>query len=191
MELIFVSQEDYNNKHEPYWAKKLVANFDELFIVPEGGANEWGRAGAGLINRFIKDTYTHIAVSVGTGTTLIGLRNKINEHQQLLGFVPMKQGSYLKGYISEHVQPDRNHNWQLFDEWHFGGFGKWNDELIRFMNEFYETNNIPLDMVYTSKMMYGMQQMLLSGYFDKDAKVLCIHTGGLQGNASVQDKLVY
>lgn len=191
MELIFVSQEDYKNKHEPEWAEKLVAQFDEIFIIPEGGANEWGRAGAGLINRFIKDSYTHVAVSVGSGTTLIGIRNKTNEKQQILGFAPMKQGLYLKEYINEHVQPGKNRNWQLFDDWHLGGFGKWNDELLRFMNDFYSTNNIPLDIVYTSKMMYGIQQMLLSGFFNETDKVLCIHSGGLQGNVSVKDKLVY
>ena len=191
MELIFVSQEDYNNKHEPEWAKKMVAHFDEIFIVPEGGANEWGRAGAGLINRFIKNTHTHVAVSVGSGTTLIGLRNKINERQQILGFAPMKQGLYLKEYISEHIQKDMNRNWQLFDQWHCGGFGKWNDDLLGFMNDFYAVNNIPLDIAYTSKMMYGIKDMLQSGFFAKEDKILCIHTGGLQGNASVKDKLIY
>src|SRR5208337_3006280 len=117
---------DYNNKHEPQWAENLVAHFDEIFIIPEGGANEWGRVGAGLINRFINDTYTHIAVSVGTGTTLVGIRNKTHVAQQILGFAPMKQGQYLHEHINEHIQPDKNNNWQLFDQWHFGGFGKWN-----------------------------------------------------------------
>ncbi len=191
MELVFVSQEDYKNKHDGGWINKLVANFDELLIIPEGGANEWGRAGAGLINRFIKDTYTHVVVAVGTGTTMIGIRNKIDERQQVLGFAPMKQGIYLKDYISEHIQSGKNHNWQLFDNWHFGGFGKWNDELISFMNDFYYQNNIPLDMVYTSKMMYGIRDMLIAGDFDPDAKILCVHSGGLQGNASMKEKLNY
>lgn len=191
MELIFVSQEDYKNKNDSEWINKLVANFDELLIIPEGGANEWGRAGAGLINRFIKNTYTHVAVSVGSGTTMIGIRNKINERQQVLGFVPMKQGVYLKGYISEHIQPGSNKNWQLFDNWHFGGFGKWNDELLSFMNDFYRQNNIPLDIIYTSKMMYGIKDMLMAGDFDEGARILCVHSGGLQGNVSVKDKLIY
>ena len=191
MELIFVSQEEYKNKQDGGWINKLVASFDELLIIPEGGANEWGRAGAGLINRFVKDTYTHVAVAVGTGTTLIGLRNKINERQQILGFAPMRQGLYLKDYISEHIQEGRNKDWQLFDNWHLGGFGKWNDELITFMNDFYYQNNIPLDVVYTSKMMYGVRDMLAAGDFDAGARILCVHSGGLQGNASVKDKLNY
>jgi 1-aminocyclopropane-1-carboxylate deaminase len=191
MELIFVSQADYENKHEPKWARNLVAHFDEIFIIPEGGANEWGRVGAGLINRFIDAKYTQVILSVGTGTTFIGLRNKIDPKQQMLGFVPMKQGAYLHTHIVEHLPQDKNRNWQLFDEWHFGGFGRWNKELLMFMNAFYTTNSIPLDMVYTGKMMYGLQQMLIADYFDKEEKILCIHSGGLQGNASVKQELIY
>jgi 1-aminocyclopropane-1-carboxylate deaminase len=191
MELIFVTQEDYKNSHQPEWAANIVAHFDEIMIIPEGGANEWGRTGAGLLSRFIKDDYTHVVVSVGTGTTLIGLRNKISEQQQILGFVPMKNGVYLKGNIGSHLAPGKEKNWQLFDDWHFGGFGKWNNELLGFMNDFYRENNIPLDIVYTSKMMFGVREMLADNSFSSCDKLLCIHTGGLQGNVSVRGELIY
>ncbi len=191
MELIFVTKEDYNNKHEPKWIKNIVAHFDEIFMIPEGGANEWGRAGAGLLDRFIKDDYSHIAVAVGSGTTLIGIRNKINDQQQILGFAPMKKGAYLKAYISDHIIPVKNKNWQLFDEWHFGGFGKWNNNLLNFMNDFYREHKIPLDVVYTSKMMYGMSEMLANNSFSSCDRILCIHSGGLQGNVSVKDELCF
>jgi len=191
MELIFVSQEDYKNRHEPQWASTLVEHFDEVFIIPEGGANEWGRKGAGLIGRFINDSYTHIVLAVGTGTMLIGLRNQLDIQQQVLGFVPMKQGAYLKENISEHLLNGKNANWELFDEWHFGGFGKWNKELLAFMNDFYTENKMPLDIVYTSKMMYGLREMLYGSHFSSHERILCIHSGGLQGNVSVKDELVW
>lgn len=191
MELIFVSHEDYKNKHEPAWATNLVSHFDELFIIPEGGDNEWGRQGAGLISRFISNNYTHILLSVGTGTTLAGLRNKLDVKQQIIGFVPMKQGGYIKDTIAKHIIPEKNDNWELHDAWHFGGFGKCNDELLRFMNDFYTVNTIPLDIVYTGKMMYGVQALISAGAFAPDSRLLTIHTGGLQGNASVKDQLVY
>lgn len=191
MHLIFVTQEDYKNKEEPEWAKSLVAHFDEILIIPEGGANEKGRAGAGLISRFVHDSYSHILVCVGTGTTLIGLRNKLKAHQNVMGFVPMKQGAYVGEHIAAHLQEYKNRNWELFDDWHFGGFGKWKPELITFMNEFYDVNNIPLDIVYTSKMMYGLNEMLKDNYFSTCDKILCIHSGGLQGNSSVKNELIY
>ncbi len=185
MQLVFVTKEDYNQKDDKVWINDLARHFDEIYIIPEGGANEPGRKGAGLINRFINNSYTHIAVSVGTGTTLAGLRNSLPAEQSMLGFVPMKQGGYLREYIATHLNPGKNENWQLLDSWNFGGFGKWNTELITFMNDFHNTNNIPLDIIYTSKMMFGLRELIYSDTFQPTDKILCIHTGGLQGNEGV------
>ena len=192
MELIFVSKEEYADKDTPDWANNFVRHFDEILFIPEGGANEWGRAGAALLNRFIADSYTHVVLAVGSGTTMIGIRNSIAATQQVMGFVPMKGGAYLDKYIESHLHPGQNGNWQLTDEYHFGGFGKWNLELIRFMNEFYKENHIPLEIIYTSKMMYGLHQMLMDNQFSASTdRILCIHSGGLQGNVTVKGQLIY
>lgn len=185
MELIFLTKTEYDRADEPDAIKELVAHFDEVFIIPEGGANYWGRKGAGLICKHIKESYTHIVTSVGSATTLIGIRNEAPLTQTVLGFVPMKGGEYLVETVSKHLHPDKNLRWQLFDRWHFGGFGKSNNELIQFMNDFYTECSIPLDIIYTSKMMYGLKQLITEGYFKKEDKILAIHSGGLQGNSSV------
>jgi len=70
-------------------------------------------------------------------------------------------------------------------EYHFGGYAKKNEELIRFINHFYKENSIPLDFVYTGKMMFGVYNLVEKGNFSKGSKILCIHTGGLQGNQSL------
>jgi len=191
MERIFVSKEDYNDRHEPGWVNEFVQHFDDILFVPEGGANEWGRAGAGLLSRFVTDDYTHIALAVGTGTTLIGLRNTLPPHQQVIGFAPMKEGAYLSAHIQSHLHAGHERNWKLVDAYHFGGFGKWTKELVAFMNDFYRDNKVPLDMVYTAKMMYGIQDMLLRNEFTVSDRLLCIHSGGLQGNSSLAKELVY
>ncbi len=191
MELLFASQEDYRNRHQPLWAEQLVAHFDEIMIVPEGGANERGRKGAGLIDRFVNRSYTHIAMCVGTGTTLAGLRNQLPEEQHILGFVPMKQTDEQRHYISEHVPGISQYSWSLVPDLRFGGFGKWKDELLVFMNEFYRDHKIPLDIVYTGKMMYNLKEMLDDNFFSSSDRILCIHSGGLQGNVSVKEQLIY
>jgi 1-aminocyclopropane-1-carboxylate deaminase/D-cysteine desulfhydrase-like pyridoxal-dependent ACC family enzyme len=191
MELIFVTREDYSQRHQPEWAEQLVSHFDEIYIIPEGGANERGRAGAGLINRFVGNAYTHIALAVGTGTTMAGLRNALRADQYMLGFVPMKQTHEQQHYIESHTNADKAGSWTLIPDGVFGGFGKWNDALLAFMNDFHADNHIPLDVVYTSKMMYHLRQMLDDNYFSTHHRMLCIHSGGLQGNASVQQYLRY
>lgn len=190
MELIFVTKEDYERQGEPEWEKELASKFDDLYIIPEGGANEWGRKGAGLITKFIKNDYTHVLLSVGSGTTMCGIRNKLPTSQYVLGFAPMKGGAYLESHIKPHLYDGQDANWQVFDSWHFGGFGKQTPGLVAFMNEFYDTHNIPLDIIYTSKMMYGLRDMIGQEYFKPEDKLLAIHTGGLQGNVSVEG-LVY
>jgi 1-aminocyclopropane-1-carboxylate deaminase len=57
---------------------------------------------------------------------------------------------------------------------------KVNEDLIAFINQFYITTQIPLDPIYTGKMVYGVLD-LANNYFPSHSKILLIHTGGLQG----------
>jgi 1-aminocyclopropane-1-carboxylate deaminase/D-cysteine desulfhydrase-like pyridoxal-dependent ACC family enzyme len=75
--------------------------------------------------------------------------------------------------------------YSFITDYHFGGYAKKTDELISFMNEFYVENNIPLDFVYTAKMMFGINDLAKKNYFLPGSNILCIHTGGLQGNQSL------
>jgi 1-aminocyclopropane-1-carboxylate deaminase len=60
------------------------------------------------------------------------------------------------------------------------------------MNEFYRTQNIPTDFVYTGKMIYAVMDKIKSGYFEQGSNMVIIHTGGLQGNLSLPSgKLIY
>ncbi len=188
MRLVFVTHEDYARKYDKAWLEYLSAQYDHPMIIPEGGANEQGRTGAAEIASMVPRHYTHIAVSVGTGTTLAGIADRVEGGVRLIGFAPMKGGRYLNDEVGKLVS--RN-NFTIYDDWHFGGFGKHTGELVSFMNKFYIEQQVPLDMVYTAKMMFGLQQQILTGMYDKQAKILCLHTGGLQGNVSLKDKLVY
>ena len=191
MQLHFISREEYKQKNDEVWLSELSAKFNDPFIIPEGGANEWGRLGAEDIAAQIPEGYTHVCVSAGTGTTFIGLRNALPLQMNVIAFAPMRDGQYLEEEIESHLKRGKDGNWWLFDNWHFGGFAKSNNELISFMNNFYKINDCPLDIVYTGKMMYGVQELIRTDFFAPGSKVLCIHTGGLQGNSSVQDMLSY
>jgi 1-aminocyclopropane-1-carboxylate deaminase len=191
MQLVFVSNEKYAQKNNAAYLKELSNRYDRPFIIPEGGANEWGRQGCETIANYIDNTYSHVCVSVGTGTTFIGLRNALPAKVKLNGYVPMKNGAYLTRELRQYISASSDDNWKLFDEWHCGGFGKWNFELIEFMNTFYKLHQVPLDIIYTGKMMYGIQQQLQRGDFPNNATILCIHSGGLQGNDSVKQRLIY
>lgn len=190
MELMMMSKGDYDAAEEKSREDEFVFGDCDSYVIPEGGANELGRTGAGMIAHFCSTRYTHIALSVGSGTTFAGIRNNMLKNQKLLGFVPIKGGKYLNNHIAPYTGGN-NENWELFDDWHFGGFGKWDSELINFMNDFYKIHSIPLDIIYTSKMMYGIRKLIMQGHFNSYDRILCIHTGGLQGNASIKNELTY
>jgi 1-aminocyclopropane-1-carboxylate deaminase len=191
MELKFLSREAYVQKEDPEFLQQLAAEYPNTFIIPEGGANQQGREGASEISDLIPPGYTHICVSIGTGTTFIGLRNTLPTSQILLGFVPMKGGTYLHSTIPSYLYPGKDVNWQLLDHYHFGGFAKSTADLVSFINTFYTHTSIPLDVVYTSKMFYGIRDLIQNSFIPASAKILAIHTGGLQGNRSIRHKLIY
>lgn len=191
MALHYISYEDYSRKGDEDMLQNLGLIFPGTFIIPEGGANDYGRLGAEEIAAYIPDYYTHIAVSVGTGTTLVGIVNRLHIQQSVRGFAPMKGGGYLNDEVCCYIHEEKQANYKIYDNWHFGGFGKYNDALILFMNDFYKQNNIPLDVVYTAKMMSGIKEQVTAGVFDVAARILCIHTGGLQGNTSLAGRLIY
>ena len=74
-------------------------------------------------------------------------------------------------------------------EYNFGGYGKVNKTLIDFMNDFKLKTSIPLDQVYTGKMLFGILDLARKDYFDPNTKILAIHSGGLQGIAGMNNVL--
>lgn len=160
-----------------YRTDKLINNYQDYYVIPEGGTNALAVKGCEDILTEMDAEFNYICTSVGTGGTVSGLINCSQPSQQVLGF-PALKGSFLQEDISKFVSKT---NWKLMTDYHFGGYGKINLELIRFINEFKEKQQIPLDPVYTGKMMFGIFNLIRKGYFPKGSKILAIHTGGLQG----------
>jgi D-cysteine desulfhydrase len=52
---------------------------------------------------------------------------------------------------------------------------------MQFIQEFEAAYSIPLEQVYTGKMLFGIQQMILRGEIKPEQRLLVLHTGGLQG----------
>ena len=60
-----------------------------------------------------------------------------------------------------------------------------NDFIIDFNNKL----QIPLDAIYTGKMMMGILDLIAKDYFSKGSNILAVHTGGLQGNKGMNERL--
>lgn len=182
MDLVFWDRADYARKNDPEVLAGLHETYPAAFIIPEGGANAEGCRGAGMITKHISGTYDYCVLSVGTGTTLAGLRNTLPISTFILGMAPMKGGGYLKESVRGFLDPDADSGWDITDRFHEGGFGKSNSHLSDYMDLFYRENHIRLDRVYTAKMMLGVEVLIREAYFPPGSRILCIHTGGLTGN---------
>ncbi len=177
MHLEFVERSIYKNKTDPGYLQQLMQNYKRYFIIPEGGTNELAIKGCEEILTIKDQSFDIICCAVGTGGTIAGLINASLPTQKIIGF-PALKGDFLKEDICKFV---KQNNWELWGDYHFGGYAKVDSKLINFMNDFKLRYNIPLDPVYTAKMMYGIFESISSGKIPQTAKVLAIHTGGLQG----------
>lgn len=185
MQLAFVSRSAYDARYEESYWDYWRALYPGFYIVPEGGNNAFGIQGTREILAAIDKVYDVVACSIGTGTTFNGVLDVLSSHTKGLGFAPFKKGIYLK----DHIQTSHT-DWEVIDAYHFGGFGKHNEVLIAFMNDFYMQTGILLDKVYTAKMMYGIVDLIVQGKLPLTSRILAIHTGGLQGNHTIKEQLV-
>lgn len=180
MELRFVTRSEYrllrNHKH---W-QDLPGIKPNQYWLPEGGANALALKGIGEIVDQIEIPYDKLCVACGTGTTLAGLIRKVPDQKSVLGFAASNKAHYLESDVKS-VLTINCHNWEIFHHYHFGGFATLNTTLSAFMDEFEANTLIPLEPVYTGKMLYGIYDLIAKSHFEPGQCIVAIHTGGLQG----------
>jgi len=184
MQLNHVERSTYKNKEAI--KEQYLEQDSAIYWINEGGYSHLGAAGAQLMTQWIPDTATHIVCAVGTGTMMAGLIKGALPHQQVIGI------SALKGHWELHndvlallTAAEKQKKIHVIHDYHFGGYAKCNPKLIDWMNHLYRLYQLPTDRVYTSKMMYGLFQLLEQGYFAPGSRIVAIHSGGLQGNLSL------
>ncbi len=186
MQFKFIARSDYRLKHTSKFIADLRKEFGDFYLVPEGGTNELAIKGCEEILKPADEEFDVICCGIGTGGTISGLINSAKAYQKVLGF-PALKGDFLQKEIEQYTI--QNNNWSLINDYHFGGFGKINEELINFINYFKQETSIPLDPIYTGKMMFGIVDLIKNEYFNKGTKILAIHTGGLQGIQGMNERL--
>ncbi|MBT8261015.1 MAG: pyridoxal-phosphate dependent enzyme [Bacteroidia bacterium] len=185
MQFKFVTREHYRQKTSESFIENLKTEFGSFYLLPEGGTNKYAIKGCEEILTKEDSQFDYICSAVGTGGTISGLINSTANHQTVIGF-PALKGDFLKHEIKKWTN---NTNWELNTNYHFGGYAKINSELVEFINMFKSDFGIPLDPVYTGKMLFGIFDMIKKEKFKKGSKILAIHTGGLQGIVGMNQML--
>lgn len=178
MQLIFLSRQKYS-------AKEIPEDYlNDFHIVNEGGYGVAGAMGASEIISGEMPCYTHIVCAVGTGTMLAGLINGM-KCPNVIGVSVLKGNYEVEKNVKDIVVTDKI-NWSVIHDYHFGGYAKHPKQLIDYMNDLYSATGIPTDIVYTSKLFYAVEDLARKGFFPDKSKVLIIHSGGIQGNYSLE-----
>ena len=187
MKFEFVTRDAYRNKNTPQFLEKLQEKYSNFYLIPEGGTNELAVKGCEEILTEQDNQFDYICLCVGTGGTISGVINSSKSHQKVLGF-PALKGDFLAKEVRRYSK--EKHHWELINKYHFGGYAKYNDELIHFINRFKKETKISLDPIYTGKMMFGIVDMIVNNKFKTGSKILVIHTGGLQGIDGFNQRLL-
>lgn len=177
MHFEFVSREEYRTKSTIEYTELLKQKYGEFYLIPEGGTNQLAVKGCREMLTQDDNEFDMICCPIGTGGTIAGLINQSKAHQTIIGF-PALKGNFLNQEIEKYVTKK---NWNIFEDYHFGGYAKYTSDFINFLNKFTRETHIQLDPIYTGKMIYGILDLVKKGYFPRGTKLLAIHTGGLQG----------
>jgi len=178
MQLQFVSREHYRRKQSPDYLAQLQQDYPDYYVIPEGGTNTFAIQGCQeILNTQDRESYDLICCAVGTGGTIAGLIEASHSQQHLLGFSALK-GDFLSRELEKLTE---KRNWQITDQYCCGGYAKTTPELLQFIRTFEQQYDIPLEQIYTGKMLLGLTDLIQQGTFPKDHRILVIHSGGLQG----------
>jgi len=180
-----VSRSYYRDKTSADFLKKLKTQFGDFYLIPEGGTNELAIQGAAeILDK--NDTHDYICCAVGTGGTIAGIINASNDKQTVIGFPAIKGFEQLEKDVNNWTNAT---NYKFINSYVGNGYAKINKDLVDFINDFYLVHNIPLDAIYTGKMMMGILDLVAKDFFPKGSSILAIHTGGLQGNKGMSERL--
>lgn len=191
MQLHYVDRTFYRErKYDVLFLETLKEQYGDFYLVPEGGSNAFAVKGTTEIIKNININHDIICCACGTGGTIAGIITSVDETKQVIGFPALKGGEFLKNDIQQlltdyqqQFSVEINHpNWSLTTDYHFGGYAKITHELVDFVNDFYQNHSIPLDLIYTGKMLFGILHLAKTTAFFNGKKIVAVHTGGLQGN---------
>lgn len=196
MTLHWLSYGEFRRRYQDAFWQEWRERYPGYYLIPEGGGGLLGAKGCQVIPQMIKkqlpitgwDDFDSIYLSVGTGSTLVGIIwGKENRHQ-VVGCLAVPECYKVDKDIEDLLDeiPIKIANYQLQAAAR-KGFGQADPELLAFIDEVEKISGLPLDPVYTGKTMFFLQQQVAAGHIAKGTRIVFIHTGGLQGRRVLFD----
>jgi len=189
MHLQYVSRHDYRNKTSPEFIDDLQNRFGKFYIIPEGGTNVSAIKGCIEFAKIISSVPAdYVVLPVGTAGTISGIITGLRGAKQIVGIPVLKNGTFLYDEINHWLKIFSSAsygNWSLLTSYHHGGYAKTTPALLQFIAMMQDKHDLPLDPVYTGKLLWAVFEETKKGNFKRGSTILAIHTGGLQGASTL------
>ncbi|MCW8803860.1 MAG: pyridoxal-phosphate dependent enzyme [Ignavibacteriaceae bacterium] len=191
MKIYYLDRTSYRKKSSLEIISQLQEKFGDFYMLPEGGTNEFAVKGCSEIISRINVDFDYICCPCGTGGTLAGLISGLNGNRFALGFAVLKGASFLKENVQSLLKKQNCNslqNWDINLDYHFGGYARIDSVLLDFVNRFTSLTKIPIEPIYTGKMLFGIYDLAAKGFFKEESQIIALHTGGLQGLKGLSDR---
>lgn len=176
----YVDKITYQQRNSHAYLAQLTEQFPHSVIIPEGGSQQQALQGVGEMVAEIDTSFDHILAPVASGATLAGIALALKGSQQALGVAVLKGEGYLESLVSSFL-PASIGNWEINHQFHCGGYAKRSDNLIRFCQAFNQQMPFAIEPVYSGKVFFALKTLLADKIFSEGARIVVVHTGGLQG----------
>jgi 1-aminocyclopropane-1-carboxylate deaminase len=190
MQLHWLGYGGYRARHEPGFWLPWQALYPDLQPVPEGGGGLPGAKGCMPLKRMVRaqlgglgwSDYHGWWLACGTGTTLAGLVLAEAGEHPVYGALAVPEDHGVAQQVERIVQEAGTVDavYELFDASR-GGFAKVDPLLLEFIEQTEQASGIALEPLYTGKALLALKQQVEAGTFARGARLVFIHTGGLQG----------
>jgi 1-aminocyclopropane-1-carboxylate deaminase len=185
MELLNVSRELYRKKNESFFIQRLKDRYGDFYLIPEGGTNALAIKGCRefAMDHLSKTEFDYLCLPVGTGGTLAGITLGLPPDKTVIGVSVLKDGSFLTNEVKTLLNPFAHEPmapWRSLTDYDHGGYAKTTPRLFDFIKHMKTDHDLPLDHVYTGKLLFAVVEEIKKGNFKSGATILALHTGGLQ-----------
>lgn len=192
MQLKFVDRKTYRMRGNNDYLQQLQLEYPEHYIIPEGGSNSLALHGVSEVIEELNEQcdFDTLITPVGSGGTLAGLIMGDKSNHNLLGIAVLKQQDYLEQEVLSLLpkQYKNSNNWRIAHEFHRGGYAKFSPNDAEIIRTFGNIVGIDFEPVYSGKMILALLELVKSGYFPAQHRIVLLHTGGLQGLAGMYER---
>jgi 1-aminocyclopropane-1-carboxylate deaminase len=150
-------------------------------FLPEGGFSEDAVLGVEEKMAPLTRGWSTVLCAAGTGTTAAGLIKGAKRGTHIAVFPALPAEEQIESNIKKLLQNrvPEGVSYKVEQAWPSLRFGKINSETEAFSSDFRTKFAIPLDPVYTTRMMMSLMTGPGRKYLDRKGRILFIHSGGL------------